>query len=60
LNTPAPIVDIRNLKYAVGGRPIFTDLNMQFQRGKVTAVMGPSGTGGAWACCFKTARCSPT
>ena len=45
LNTPAPIVDIRNLKYAVGGRPIFTDLNMQFERGKVTAVMGPSGTG---------------
>ena len=45
LKNAAPIVDIRNLSYAVGGRPIFTDLNMQFERGKVTAVMGPSGTG---------------
>jgi phospholipid/cholesterol/gamma-HCH transport system ATP-binding protein len=45
LNNPPPIVDIRNLNYAVGGRPIFSDLNMQFERGKVTAVMGPSGTG---------------
>jgi phospholipid/cholesterol/gamma-HCH transport system ATP-binding protein len=45
LKNAAPIVDIRNLNYAVGGRPIFTDLNMQFERGKVTAVMGPSGTG---------------
>jgi phospholipid/cholesterol/gamma-HCH transport system ATP-binding protein len=45
LNNPDSIVDIRNLNYAVGGRPIFTGLNMQFERGKVTAVMGPSGTG---------------
>ncbi len=45
LNTPVPIVDIRDLNFAVGGRPIFTGLNMQFERGKVTAVMGPSGTG---------------
>ena len=45
MNTPDSIVDIRNLNYAVGGRPIFTGLDMQFQRGKVTAVMGPSGTG---------------
>ncbi len=43
-NSP-PIVDIRDLNYAVGGRPIFAGLNMQFERGKVTAVMGPSGTG---------------
>jgi len=45
LNKPAPIVDIRSLNYAVGGRPIFNQLSMQFERGKVTAVMGPSGTG---------------
>ncbi len=45
MKNAAPIVDIRNLNYAVGGRPIFTDLTMQFERGKVTAVMGPSGTG---------------
>jgi phospholipid/cholesterol/gamma-HCH transport system ATP-binding protein len=45
LNKPAAIVDIRELNFAVGGRPIFSGLNMQFERGKVTAVMGPSGTG---------------
>ena len=45
MNQPAPIVNIRNLDYAVGGRPIFTGLDMQVQRGRITAVMGPSGTG---------------
>jgi len=33
------------LSYAVGGRPIFDGLDMDIPRGKVTAVMGPSGTG---------------
>ena len=45
MDTDPPIVDVRNLHYAVSGRPIFADLNLEFQRGKVTAVMGPSGTG---------------
>jgi len=33
------------LGYAVSGRPIFDGLDMDVPRGKVTAVMGPSGTG---------------
>src|ERR1700676_2717949 len=45
LNQPSPIVDIRNLDYAVSRRPVFAGLDIQIQRGKVTAVMGPSGTG---------------
>jgi phospholipid/cholesterol/gamma-HCH transport system ATP-binding protein len=45
LNQESPIVEIRNLGYAVGGRPIFDGLDMDIPRGKVTAVMGPSGTG---------------
>jgi phospholipid/cholesterol/gamma-HCH transport system ATP-binding protein len=45
LNQASPIVEIRNLGYAVGGRPIFDGLDMDIPRGKVTAVMGPSGTG---------------
>jgi phospholipid/cholesterol/gamma-HCH transport system ATP-binding protein len=45
LNHDSPIVEIRNLGYAVGGRPIFDGLDMDIPRGKVTAVMGPSGTG---------------
>jgi phospholipid/cholesterol/gamma-HCH transport system ATP-binding protein len=45
LNQTALIVDIRKLDYAVSGRPVFAGLDMQIQPGKVTAVMGPSGTG---------------
>jgi phospholipid/cholesterol/gamma-HCH transport system ATP-binding protein len=45
LNQDSPIVEIRNLGYAVGGRSIFDGLDMDIPRGKVTAVMGPSGTG---------------
>jgi phospholipid/cholesterol/gamma-HCH transport system ATP-binding protein len=45
LNTPAPIVEIKDLNYSVSGRPIFSGLHMQIPRGKVTAIMGPSGTG---------------
>jgi phospholipid/cholesterol/gamma-HCH transport system ATP-binding protein len=45
LNQEAPIIEIRNLGYAVNGRPIFDGLDMDIPRGRVTAVMGPSGTG---------------
>jgi phospholipid/cholesterol/gamma-HCH transport system ATP-binding protein len=41
----SPIVEIRDLGYAVGGRPIFSGLDMDIARGGITAVMGPSGTG---------------
>jgi phospholipid/cholesterol/gamma-HCH transport system ATP-binding protein len=45
LNQASPIVEIRNLSYAVTSRPVFTGLDMDIVRGRVTAVMGPSGTG---------------
>jgi phospholipid/cholesterol/gamma-HCH transport system ATP-binding protein len=45
LNQCPTIVEIRNLGYAINGRPIFAGLDMDFPRGRVTAVMGPSGTG---------------
>jgi phospholipid/cholesterol/gamma-HCH transport system ATP-binding protein len=45
LNQSATIVEIRNLEYAVNGRPVFAGLDMEIPRGRVTAVMGPSGTG---------------
>jgi phospholipid/cholesterol/gamma-HCH transport system ATP-binding protein len=46
LNQTPSIVEIRNLDYAVnGGRPVFTGLDMDIQRGRITAIMGPSGTG---------------
>lgn len=39
------IVEIRNLRYARGDRMIFDDIDLDIQRGKLTAIMGPSGTG---------------
>ena len=41
----SPIVEIRDLRYAVNKRPIFDGLDLAIVRGKVTAFMGPSGTG---------------
>jgi len=45
LNQNSNIVEIRALNYSVSGRSIFKDLSMNIPRGRVTAVMGPSGTG---------------
>ncbi len=39
------IIEIRGLKYRRGEKPIFDNLDIDIQRGKVTAIMGPSGTG---------------
>ncbi|WP_445768150.1 ATP-binding cassette domain-containing protein [Rheinheimera sp.] len=39
------LVDIQHLTFTRGDRVIYRDLNMQFSRGKVTAIMGPSGIG---------------
>ena len=39
------IVEVRGVNYAIGGRTIFDDLNLEVRRGEITAVMGPSGTG---------------
>jgi phospholipid/cholesterol/gamma-HCH transport system ATP-binding protein len=39
------LVEINNLHFSYGTRPILTDLTMQFPRNKVIAVMGGSGSG---------------
>jgi phospholipid/cholesterol/gamma-HCH transport system ATP-binding protein len=39
------IVEIQQLSFSRGDRPIYTDINMRFPKGKVTAIMGPSGIG---------------
>ena len=39
------IVDVRDVHYSVDGRAIFSNLNITVRRGRITAVMGPSGTG---------------
>ncbi len=39
------IVSVKNLSFSRGPRKIFDDISLNIQRGKVTAIMGPSGTG---------------
>lgn len=39
------LVAVRDLTFSHGDRKIFDRVNLDFQRGKVTAIMGPSGTG---------------
>lgn len=40
-----PLVEIHNLRFARGSHMIFDGVDLEIQRGKVTAIMGPSGTG---------------
>ncbi len=39
------LIEIRDLTYSRGARKIFRGLNLIINRGEVTALMGPSGTG---------------
>jgi phospholipid/cholesterol/gamma-HCH transport system ATP-binding protein len=39
------VIDIRGVSFSRGDRPIFKDVSIQIPRGKITAIMGPSGTG---------------
>jgi phospholipid/cholesterol/gamma-HCH transport system ATP-binding protein len=39
------VVDVRGVHYAIDGRAIFDGLDVRVRLGRITAVMGPSGTG---------------
>ena len=39
------VVAVRDVHYAVDGRPIFAGVDLRVRRGRITAIMGPSGTG---------------
>ena len=39
------IINLQNVSFYRGGRAIFEDLNCAIAAGKITAIMGPSGTG---------------
>ncbi len=40
-----PFIDMRNVAFAYGDRPILKDINLQIPRGKLVAIMGGSGCG---------------
>jgi phospholipid/cholesterol/gamma-HCH transport system ATP-binding protein len=39
------VVEVRDAHYSAGGRKIFDGLNITARQGRITAFMGPSGTG---------------
>jgi phospholipid/cholesterol/gamma-HCH transport system ATP-binding protein len=39
------VIEVRDVRYTVGGRAIFDGLNITARQGRITAFMGPSGTG---------------
>lgn len=45
MNLDTEIVSIQNLIFSRGDRKIFNDISLSIPRGKITAIMGPSGTG---------------
>jgi phospholipid/cholesterol/gamma-HCH transport system ATP-binding protein len=42
---PEPIVQIDKMRFTRGERVIFDDISLTVQKGKITAIMGPSGIG---------------
>jgi phospholipid/cholesterol/gamma-HCH transport system ATP-binding protein len=45
MNNTEALIKIRGLRFARSDRWIFDDVDIDIPRGKVTAIMGPSGTG---------------
>lgn len=39
------LVEVRDLHFALGSRVIYTGVDIDIARGRITAIMGPSGTG---------------
>jgi phospholipid/cholesterol/gamma-HCH transport system ATP-binding protein len=54
------VVDVRDVHYGVEGHPIFSGLNLTARRGRITAIMGPSGTGKTTLLRLITAQVAPS
>jgi len=54
------VVAVRDVHYAAGGRPIFAGLDLEVRRGRITAIMGPSGTGKTTLLRLITAQVAPS
>ena len=56
----SPVVKVSGLDYEVGGRSIFKGLDFEAAPGRITAVMGPSGTGKTTLLRLITGQSNPT
>jgi phospholipid/cholesterol/gamma-HCH transport system ATP-binding protein len=54
------VVDVRDVHYGVGDRAIFRGLDLKVRRGRITAIMGPSGTGKTTLLRLITAQSMPS
>ena len=50
---------VRDVHYSAGGRPIFSGLDLEVRRGRITGIMGPSGTGKTTLLKLITAQIAP-
>jgi phospholipid/cholesterol/gamma-HCH transport system ATP-binding protein len=54
------IARLAGVAYAIGGRTVFDGLDVEIARGKITAIMGPSGTGKTTLLRLITGQIRPT
>jgi len=54
------VVEVKGVHYAVGRREIFAGLDVVARRGRITAIMGPSGTGKTTLLRLITGQTAPT
>jgi phospholipid/cholesterol/gamma-HCH transport system ATP-binding protein len=54
------LIEIQDVHYSVGGRSIFSGLNLSIPRGRISALMGPSGTGKTTLLRLMTGQIKPT
>lgn len=59
-DTTDALVKIRNLSFQRESRTIFNNVSMNIARGKITAIMGPSGTGKTTLLRLISAQLKPT
>ena len=41
----AALIDVQDVRYAIGSHEVFSDLKVRVAAGRITGIMGPSGTG---------------
>jgi phospholipid/cholesterol/gamma-HCH transport system ATP-binding protein len=53
------LIDVRGVGYSIDGREVFSKLDLTVRRGRITGIMGPSGTGKTTLLRLMTAQIAP-